>query len=195
MKRYVKSAIGDILNESTEAKREIARNPETDVDILNKLSTDYDSGTWVRWEVAFNDSTPPETLAIMSNDKEDVVRAAVACNPNTPVEVLEKLISDKDMDVRKHASENPNATPDMVERYNNDIESIKAEVSDYVKDKLSDNLWDFLNNLYGSIERDIPRYKADDWWDPDAMWHEEELISEKGFKELVDAVMFGKYTE
>lgn len=94
---------------------EIAKNPNTSIKTLNKLSKDkYDSLT--RRNVAKNPNTHPSTLNRLSNDKYQEVRKAVAGNPNTHPKTLNKLSNDKDKDVRGSVAENPNTSDKTLEK-------------------------------------------------------------------------------
>jgi len=75
--------------------------------ILNHLPlffTDYLTG----------DTKNPETLEILSERKEWVVRYKIAENPHTSIETLKKLATDRDMDVRYASTRNPNATEEVL---------------------------------------------------------------------------------
>ena len=64
---------------------EVAKNPNTPIEILKDLATDDDY--YVRWEVAENPNTPVETLKVLATDKNGGVRWGVAYNPSTPIEI------------------------------------------------------------------------------------------------------------
>ena len=55
----------------------------------------------------------PETLEILSEHEDWVVRHKIAENPHTSIEILKKLATDTDMDVRYAATQNPNATEEV----------------------------------------------------------------------------------
>lgn len=95
-------------------KIELARNPNTSIEVLEQLSKD--EYFRVRIEVAINNNTPSNVLVELSNDKDYRVRIEVAINTNTPIEVLEFLTNDKDYRVREISSEN-------LERIKNDIDN------------------------------------------------------------------------
>lgn len=116
MKRYIKSAVRNLSNESSDEqyimlknnyitrpeqlaelansdsysiRKEVARNPNTPADILKELSRDS-AGYYV---VGRNPSTPVEVLWEYAKDTEDCDRwVAVAENPNCPPEILEYLM-------------------------------------------------------------------------------------------------------
>ena len=58
------------------------------------------AGLDLSW-LARNSSTPPEVLAVLSNDTDDKVRYSVAGNSSTPLEVLAVLSTDTDTVVRR----------------------------------------------------------------------------------------------
>jgi hypothetical protein len=89
--------------------------------ILNWLSYDNDWGGWiVRWRVARNPNTPPETLDRLANDEDSSVREGVAYNLNTSPETLDLLANDKKSHVRCMVAQNPNTSPESLERLAND---------------------------------------------------------------------------
>ena len=57
---------------------------------------------------AYNPNTPVEVLEKLSNDKSYSIRSRVAYNPNIPVEILNRLSNDGDSSVRHGAAKNPN---------------------------------------------------------------------------------------
>jgi len=62
-------------------KLEMARKPHTSAETLALLAQDKDD--IVRWTVAGNPHTSAETLALLAKDENCVVRGAVAQNPIT----------------------------------------------------------------------------------------------------------------
>ena len=79
-----------------------------DFEIISKLAQDKNAN--IRWNVAENTSTPPETLLKLAQDKDLDVRYSVAKNTSTPPELLLKLSQDKDVLVRYYVARN-NSTP------------------------------------------------------------------------------------
>ena len=62
----------------------------TDPVILDELSRD--KHWWVRWDVAYNLNTSPETLKQMSIDEDYLyVKHAIKANPNCPLETWKYL--------------------------------------------------------------------------------------------------------
>lgn len=55
----------------------------------------------------------PETLEILSEHEEWVVKYRVADSPYTTIETLKKLATDTDSFVRHAATQNPNATEEV----------------------------------------------------------------------------------
>lgn len=77
-------------------------------DLLDLLSSCADMS--VRWGVAKNIHTDPQTLTKLSNDDINLVRALVATNPSTPAHLLTRLFNDEKI-VRDGLSGNP-STPE-----------------------------------------------------------------------------------
>lgn len=88
MRLYVKSAIGNFLDEDVDSRKDTARENLSD-DALELMSKD--TNQYVRVGVAANPNTSPELLTKLANDRSNKVRIAVAGNPNTPPEVLRKI--------------------------------------------------------------------------------------------------------
>jgi hypothetical protein len=59
-------------------------------------------------------SKNPETLEILSERKEWIVKYNVALNPYASIETLKKLATDRDMYVRYASTRNPNATEEVL---------------------------------------------------------------------------------
>ena len=115
MKRYIKSAVGSVIDEPTDIQLALASDPDTSPLFLDQLA-DADSME-VLARVSKNPSTAPSTLnkladvAVRTNDYR--IGIPLAENPNTPEEGLIKLI---DYDSRARAVmepiiEHPNTTP------------------------------------------------------------------------------------
>ena len=84
-------------------------------------------------EERVKNSTSPEELEKLAEDKEVIVRQCVAENENTPVELMEKLAQDKDYDVRYSVTVNPNTPFSLQEKLMEDLVEDKDE--DVRKDK------------------------------------------------------------
>jgi hypothetical protein len=65
-----------------------------------------DEGFRVR--VAYNSSTPEDTLWHLAKDEDSWVRSDVADNPSTPLTILTYLAKDEDVRVRRFVAKNPN---------------------------------------------------------------------------------------
>jgi len=76
----------DLENMTSDAKYNLAENPNTPLDLLRELAKDKD------WEV----------------------RWRVAENPNTPVDVLRELAKDEDWSVRYYVADNPKASSNLL---------------------------------------------------------------------------------
>jgi hypothetical protein len=75
----------------------VALNDNSPTSILEQLSRDRHKD--VRWGVAKNKMTPPETLVRLSKSKH--LTSAVASNPSTPQETIMRLLASKDAEVRE----------------------------------------------------------------------------------------------
>ncbi len=72
--------------------------------LLDSLALD------LRMAIAKQPETDPQLLAKLAEDYHENVRKAIAANPNTPADVLEKLVGDRTVEVRVTLAKNP-ATP------------------------------------------------------------------------------------
>ena len=135
-----------LSNDERESVRvNVARNPNTPVQTLQKLSNDknepfymwkpYDKFVSVAGMVAQNPNTPKHILQKLSKNKYTNVRENVASNPNTPKHILQKLSSDEERDVRIGVAKNPNTPKHILQK----LSSHKDEfVSNFAKKTLND---------------------------------------------------------
>ena len=72
--------VADMVARDGGTHEAVAENRSAPLDVLRQLAASKVST--VRWNVAANPSTPPDVLAVLSDDA-DVVRAAVAANAGT----------------------------------------------------------------------------------------------------------------
>ena len=93
-------------NLSYQEKIELAKNPNTPIETLKVLATDWNST--VRYYVAENPNTSVETLKVLATDGDWDVRFWVAKHPNTSVETLKVLATDENNTVRCVVAKNPN---------------------------------------------------------------------------------------
>jgi hypothetical protein len=101
-----------IRNMGVGEKLDLAKNPNTSIDVLEVLSRDK---TWtIRRRAALNPNTPVDVLKDLATDKEERVREEVAWNHNTPSEVLEILSTDEEWHVRWGVTKNPNSTDQIL---------------------------------------------------------------------------------
>jgi hypothetical protein len=91
-------------------------NTNTSPKILIELSNNPNS--IVRWYVAGNPNTPPETLAKLYND--DGFYWNIAGNPNTPPAILTELSKKPDCHIRYNVARNPNTPPATLTKLSND---------------------------------------------------------------------------
>ena len=108
-------------DKDSNVRRGVARNPNTPIDILEKLSSDKESD--VRGGVAQNLNTPVDILVQLSTDEDSWVRMYVAQNRHTPVDVLVKLSTDGDSWVRRYVARNPNTPVDILVQLSTDKNS------------------------------------------------------------------------
>ena len=99
-------------DKNAEVRYDVAKNPNTPVNILIQLSTD--SKAWVRYDVAKNPNTPTNILSQLATDNDIGVRRNVAANPNTPIEILSKLATDNNHGVRYSIAANPNTPVEIL---------------------------------------------------------------------------------
>jgi hypothetical protein len=102
----------DLYRMSKKAKREVAKDPNTPVDVLVELATDIDGH--IRSGVAGNPNTPVELLKELSKEDTWNILWQVAGNPNTPVELLAELAKHENEYVRWNVADNPNATDQVL---------------------------------------------------------------------------------
>ena len=118
MKRYIKSAITPLSEESEEVQRKIATSSRNNPMALDKLAealledpTSYDKDTL--WYIVENPNTLPQTLDKLADADIPFVKISVAQCPRTPVETLRKLSKSSSSNVLYGLITNPN-TPDDV---------------------------------------------------------------------------------
>ena len=106
-----------LLNCGSGTKEQIARHPNTPLEILEQFMTNPSFG---RQAVSRNPNAPTSALAELAQDSNSTTRNWVAENPSTPVEILVQLAS-QPVDKTNNAStvetvlKNPNFPP--LERY------------------------------------------------------------------------------
>lgn len=158
MKRYIKSAITPLSNESLEDKRMIARESD-DPEVLEQLFKDNshlgEYEYFVCLDLAQNPNTPLDILEQLGNklDYDTRIRNVVAENPNTPLSLLEELYRYGGVTTAIHIAENPNVSEDLLRKisrlsatpYNkSDYFSAMAAVADNPKTPI--DVLDYLSN-------------------------------------------------
>ena len=114
MKRCIKSAIVDPMDESSDTKQAMAMDPSTSSRILDSLS--YDDDNWILLaEVAKNPNTSDATLLRLLNSPYLDVRRAVGQNPNLSEDVIAACLQTNDTDVIFGLTQNPNTPADILE--------------------------------------------------------------------------------
>ena len=93
MKRYIKAAITNVLDERRDIQEEIAGDPTTSSDILDALADSNDRNICIL--VANNPGTSPETLQKLSNSSVLWVKVGVVNNPNVSLETYRIIQSPK----------------------------------------------------------------------------------------------------
>ena len=89
MKRYIRSTITPMSEESKNVRMDLILEPNVRLSTLIQLAGDPDYQ--VRSMVAYHPNTPPEILRKLIDDESPSVVEAVAQNPNTPIDILEIL--------------------------------------------------------------------------------------------------------
>lgn len=104
------SSDSDLFNGSRTGRSGIAFNKSTPEETLWQL---FDDKQWeIKWRLAMNPNSPAELLdKFIGVDDEmvDVIQACVAMNPNTSTSTLMALIEGESEDLRTLASKNPNS--------------------------------------------------------------------------------------
>ena len=126
MKRYVKAAVSDLLDEDPEVIREIART-SSDTELLQKIFEHYgnpkDYEYFYCLDLAQNENTPKDILTKLADFRYDtMIRAAVAENPNTPVKTLYGLTKYSYTDILRGLAKNVNAPQDLLSKLSKDLD-------------------------------------------------------------------------
>ena len=127
MKRYIKSAVKDVLDEPEDIRYELGFDQNTRPEVLERLASSQDYYT--RCAVARNPSTPVELLQKLAKDLNKNVRTDVADNPNTPEDILRILAKDSDVVVRRYVSRNPNTPVDVLRKFFDDPEILYTDLA------------------------------------------------------------------
>ncbi len=92
----------------------VACNPNTSVDMLNKLAENRDQA--VRRAVACNPNISIDMLNKLSTDQDYGVRRTVARHPNTSSDILNKLAGDEVYYIRHDVARHPNTSSDILNK-------------------------------------------------------------------------------
>ena len=180
MKTYIKSAIVNLSDEPFEVKLSIAKDINTDPEILRQLSED--SNERVVRAVLRNPSTPADILEKYSHSTQILslealsdnpalpvsiigelakydtfeICARLICNSNTPEDILDKLVFGHPNNVYllQLAAKHPNASLRLKETYANHLSEIahtKEQISDYIKEIISNAVSDAMDSLDDSV--------------------------------------------
>ncbi len=120
-------AIRDELEDSymDQTRVAIARHPNANTSLLEKLSTDPDC--YVRAEVAINPRSPKAVILKLSRDKNDLVRSYAGMNLWIPEKRLSELAEDGKAIVRRGVARNGNCPKAILKRLMKDrMESVKV---------------------------------------------------------------------
>ena len=113
MKRYIKSAIKPFSEEDSDTRRSIVHNTSR-AEELAKLSDTNDH--FIQLEIAKNPNTPVDILDKFTNFRYSPhVRAAIASNPSTTRDILYKLMIPGDPIVYRAIAENPITPLDLLD--------------------------------------------------------------------------------
>ncbi|PPD43799.1 MAG: hypothetical protein CTY16_12755 [Methylobacter sp.] len=121
----VRAAVSGSLNTSTKTLHElaqnervgsirinVARNPNTDLETLRKLT--FDKIADVRAAVADNLNVPPDLLDILANDKSISVRVAVSESSNTSNKTLTRLAQSSSQNICDAVLKNSNTPREVI---------------------------------------------------------------------------------
>ena len=111
MKKYIRSAVNPLENESVRTRSFIAGNPNTPFRTLKTLADDSD--VLVRYRVANNPNTPLEILEKLAKDPYKFVREGVYLNSGAPVDFKESInLHDYSGEVEIKMTLEPEVDPD-----------------------------------------------------------------------------------
>ena len=124
MKRYIKSAIKPVSEESTETQRHIAESSRSssrelddivDALLLNDYALNSNDADTL-WYISANPNVSPQTLAKLARCKTPFIQISVAENPNTPEEALRSLATSTESKVLYALLTNPSTPDDIVSK-------------------------------------------------------------------------------
>ena len=127
MKRYIKSAVKDVLDEPEDIRYELGFDQNTRPEVLERLASSQDYYT--RCAVARNPNTPQELLMTLAKDLNHNVRCDVADNPSTSEEILRILAKDPEVVIRRYVSRNPNTPVDVLRKFFDDPEVLYTDLA------------------------------------------------------------------
>ena len=177
MRRYIGASVKDINDESYETQLAIAKDPDTDPEVLRQLMESPQKN--VRFFALRNPSMPVDVLQKYANDGDirwihsltrnpalpkDIIRQIATAYPddidtqlclaaltNTPTDVLDMLYNNAtSWPVKSSIVNHPNASAAIKTDYSNflsNVNSVKENVRKYIKDKLYASLLDNMSQL------------------------------------------------
>ncbi len=102
--------------------QEVASNPGTASQILEKLAIDNDEK--IRLKVAGNPNAPAKVLEQLAQDNNVEFRTKVAQNPKTPARILKQLAWDDELWVRLEVAWNLNFCVTLLEEWRNEAQTL-----------------------------------------------------------------------
>lgn len=168
MKRYIKSAVKNILEESLSDRQLIASDPSTDIDTLRQLAND--NSILVKRELLANPSCPIDILYQYADTQDVSLQEGLAQNPNLPDGIFRKLAVNPKWEMMCYLARNPSTPADILDSLydkapyywvKKDLSSnpnassrIKQDYADYLKsvDEIKETVRDYVkDNLYNRI--------------------------------------------
>lgn len=139
MKRYIRSAVKSVSDESLEDQRSFINDPNTSPDILRQLFEGRNPAYWredyyICLDLAKSPNTPVDILKQLSDREFDSgIRQYVAENPSTPADILVDMYNDgvAEMDVMYAIAGNPNTPSDLLDTLSMKHTSLEAFKSDF----------------------------------------------------------------
>ncbi len=110
------------LRKNNTLLQEVASNPGTASQILEKLAIDNDGK--IRLKVAGNPNAPAKVLEQLAQDNNVEFRTKVAQNPKTPARILKQLAWDDELWVRLEVAWNLNFCVTLLEEWRNEAQTL-----------------------------------------------------------------------
>ncbi|KAF3888683.1 MULTISPECIES: HEAT repeat domain-containing protein [Nostocales] len=130
--------VEDAKSQDNEVRIRVAINPNTPIDLLEKLANDEDD--YVRRAAVTNSNASVNILEKLGLDTNSDVREVVAYHPHTPVTTLTQLAEDRGWHIRKAVASHPNAPASVLNK-------LAEDPTEEVKRAVFENVIRFFNNL------------------------------------------------